>query len=41
MNSVEDLDAFKLANKLALKVYSVTKTFSKKEKAVRRDRVFC
>jgi four helix bundle protein len=31
MNSVEDLDVFKLAHQLALKVYSITKTFPKKE----------
>ncbi len=27
MKSVEDLDVFKLAHQLALKTYSVTKTF--------------
>ena len=31
MNSVEDLDVFKLAHQLALKTYSVTKTFPKEE----------
>ncbi len=31
MNSVEDLDVFKLAHQLALKVYSTTKTFPKEE----------
>ncbi len=31
MNSVEDLDVFKLAHRLALKIYSVTKTFPKEE----------
>ena len=31
MNSVEDLDVFKLAHELALKVYSVTKNFPKEE----------
>jgi four helix bundle protein len=31
MNSVEDLDVFKLAHQLALKVYSVTKTFPREE----------
>ena len=30
MNSVEDLDVFKLAHQLALKTYSVTKGFPKK-----------
>src|SRR5687768_12796718 len=30
-NSVEDLDVFKLAHELALKVYSVTKNFSREE----------
>ena len=29
MNSVEDLDVFKLAHELALKIYSVTKRFSR------------
>jgi len=31
MNSVEDLDVFKLAHQLALKTYSVTKVFPKEE----------
>jgi four helix bundle protein len=31
VNSVEDLDVFKLAHELALKVYSVTKHFPKEE----------
>ena len=31
MKSVEDLDVFKLSHQLALKTYSVTKTFPKKE----------
>jgi len=31
MNSVEDLDVFKLAHQLALKVYSVTKTLPREE----------
>ena len=31
MNSVEDLDVFKLAHHLTLKVYSMTKTFPKEE----------
>ena len=31
MNSVEDLDVFKLAHELALKIYSVTKTFPREE----------
>ena len=31
MNSVEDLDVFKLTHQLALKIYSVTKTFPRKE----------
>jgi hypothetical protein len=31
MNSVEDLDVFKLAHQLALKTYSATKTFPKEE----------
>jgi four helix bundle protein len=31
MNSVEELDVFKLAHELALKVYSVTKNFPKEE----------
>jgi four helix bundle protein len=31
MKSVEDLDVFKLAHHLALKIYSVTKTFPKEE----------
>ena len=31
MNSVEDLDVFKLAHQLGLKVYSVTKNFPKEE----------
>jgi hypothetical protein len=31
MNSVEDLDVFKLAHQLALKAYSVTKTFPREE----------
>ena len=30
MNSVEDLDAFKLAHQLALKTYSATKSFREK-----------
>jgi hypothetical protein len=29
MNSVEDLDVFKLSHELALKIYSVTKRFSR------------
>jgi hypothetical protein len=29
MNSVEDLDVFKLAHQLAFNTYSVTKTFPK------------
>ena len=31
MNSVEDLDVFKLAHELALKTYSATKGFPKEE----------
>jgi four helix bundle protein len=31
MKSVEDLDVFKLAHQLALKIYSVTKTFPREE----------
>jgi four helix bundle protein len=31
MNSVEELDVFKLAHQLALKTYSATKTFPKEE----------
>ena len=31
MNSVEDLHVFKLAHELALKIYSVTKSFPKEE----------
>ena len=31
MNSVEDLDVFKLAHQLALKIYSATKNFPKEE----------
>ena len=31
MKSVEDLDVFKLSHQLALKTYSVTKTFPKEE----------
>ena len=31
MKTVEDLDVFKLAHQLALKTYSVTKTFPKEE----------
>jgi four helix bundle protein len=31
MNSVEDLDVFKLAHQLALKIYSVTKQFPREE----------
>lgn len=31
MNSVDDLDVFKLAHSLALQVYSLTKTFPKEE----------
>ena len=31
MNSVEDLDVFKLAHQLALKTYFATKTFPKEE----------
>ena len=31
MNSVEDLDVFKLAHQLALKIYSVSKTFPREE----------
>ena len=31
MNSVEDLDVFKLAHQLALKTYASTKTFPKEE----------
>ncbi len=31
MNSVEDLDVFKLAHQLALKIYSVTKSFPREE----------
>ena len=31
MKSIEDLDVFKLAHQLALKTYSVTKTFPKEE----------
>jgi four helix bundle protein len=31
MNSVEDLDVFKLAHQLALKTYSATKTFPREE----------
>jgi hypothetical protein len=30
MNSVEDLDVFKLAHQLALKTYSATKAFQRK-----------
>ena len=31
MKSVEDLDVFKVAHQLALKIYSVTKTFPREE----------
>jgi len=31
MNSVEELDVFKLAHELALKIYSVTKKFPREE----------
>jgi four helix bundle protein len=31
MNSVEDLDVFKLAHEVALKIYSVTKKFPREE----------
>jgi len=31
MNSVEDLDVFKLAHKLALKAYAATRTFPREE----------
>ena len=31
MNSVEDLDVFKLAHQQALKIYSVSKTFPREE----------
>jgi four helix bundle protein len=31
MNSVEDLDVFRLAHQLALKVYSITKQFPREE----------
>jgi 23S rRNA-intervening sequence protein len=31
MNRVEDLDAFKLAHELALRIYSTTKGFPKRE----------
>ena len=31
MNSVEDVDVFKLAHELALKIYSVTKSFLREE----------
>ena len=31
MNSVEDLDVFKLSHQLALKIYSVTKSFEKSQ----------
>jgi hypothetical protein len=31
MKSVEDLDVFKLAHQLAVKTYSVTKTFPREE----------
>jgi 23S rRNA-intervening sequence protein len=31
MNSVEDLDVFKLAHQLALKTYAATKAFPKEE----------
>ena len=31
MNSVEDLDVFKLAHQLALKIYSISKTFPREE----------
>jgi four helix bundle protein len=31
MNSVEDLDVFKLAHQLALRIYSVTKKFPREE----------
>ena len=31
MNSVEDLDVFKLAHQLALKIYSATKQFPREE----------
>jgi four helix bundle protein len=31
MNSVEDLDVFKLAHQLALKTYSATKAFPREE----------
>jgi four helix bundle protein len=31
MNSVEDLDVFKLAHQLALKTYSATKSFPRAE----------
>ena len=31
MNSIEDLDVFKLAHQLTIKIYAVTKTFPKEE----------
>jgi hypothetical protein len=31
MNSVEDLDVFKLAHQLTIKIYAVSKTFPKEE----------
>ena len=31
MNRVEDLDVFKLAHELALKIYLITKAFPKRE----------
>jgi len=31
VNSVEDLDVFKLAHQLTIKIYAVTKTFPKEE----------
>jgi 23S rRNA-intervening sequence protein len=31
MNSVEDLDVFKLAHQLTIKIYAATKTFPKEE----------
>ena len=38
MNSVEDLDVFKLAHELALKIYSVTKNFPGEETYSRSTR---
>ena len=37
MNSVEDLDVFKLAHQLALKTYAVTRAYPKEELFSLRD----